>query len=51
MLDSGSFLLASTREEGDDKIRKLIGKREAGEVQLFIHPNNVAEAYKVISLI
>lgn len=51
MLDTGPFLLAFTEEKGGDKVRKLIERREAGEVQIFIHPNNLAEAYKVISLI
>lgn len=32
-------------------MRYLIEKKEAGEIELFIHPNNLAEAYKVITLI
>lgn len=51
MLDTGPFLLTFTQEEGGDKVRELIERHEAGEIELFIHPNNLAEAYKVISLI
>ncbi len=51
MLDTGPFLLTFTEEEGADKIRKIIGRHEAGEIKVYIHPNNLAEAYKIISMI
>ncbi|MDA4131103.1 MAG: hypothetical protein OK457_10060 [Thaumarchaeota archaeon] len=51
MLDTGVFLLSFTQEEGGDKVRNIIERHEAGDLELFIHPNNLVEAYKVINII
>ena len=51
MLDTGPFLLTFTEEEGGNKIREIVKRHEAGKIEVFIHPNNLVEAYKIISLI
>lgn len=51
MLDTGPLLLAFTEEENSDKVRQMIKRHEAREIELFVHPNNLVEAYKVISMI
>jgi hypothetical protein len=49
VLDTGPFLLTFTEEDGSEKIRKIIRAHETGQTEAFIHPNNLAEGYKVIS--
>jgi len=49
VFDAGPFILLFTNEEGSDVAREAIVLHERGEVEVFIHPNNLAEAYRVIS--
>jgi len=51
VLDTGPFLLTFTDEGGSEKIRSLIKRHENGEAEVSIHPNNLAEGYRVISVI
>lgn len=51
VFDTGPFLLLFTREEGSEKAREAVLRHERGEVEIYMHPNNLAEAYRVISLI
>jgi len=51
VLDAGPFILLFTNEKGSEKARKLVLMHEESELELFIHPNNLAEAYRVISKI
>jgi len=51
VFDTGPFLLLFTSEAGSDKARKAVLKHENGEIRIYMHPNNLAEAYKVMSRI
>lgn len=51
VFDTGPFLLIFTDEKGSKEAREAILKHEEGKLEIFIHPNNLAEAYKVISLV
>jgi len=51
VLDAGPFLLIFTKERGSDKIQSLILKHEKGEVEVYMHPNNLVEAYTVLNRI
>lgn len=48
--DTGPFLLIFTKERGSEEARKAVLKHEEGKLEIFMHPNNLAEAYKMISL-
>lgn len=49
VLDAGPFILLFTNEKGSDTVQRLVLMHERGELEVFIHPNNLAEAYRVIS--
>ena len=49
VFDAGPFILLFTREKGSDVARKVVIKHERRELEIFIHPNNLSEAYRVIS--
>jgi len=49
VFDAGPFILLFTNEKGSDVAREAVTSHERGEVEVFIHPNNLAEAYGVIS--
>lgn len=51
VLDAGPFILLFTNEKGSETARKLVLMHEEGKLKLFIHPNNLAEAYRIISKI
>lgn len=51
VFDTGPFLLIFTKERSSDQAREAVLRHERGELEIFIHPNNLAEAYKVISMI
>jgi len=51
VFDAGPFLLLFTRERGSDNAREALVRHERGELEIYMHPNNLAEAYRVISLI
>jgi predicted nucleic acid-binding protein len=51
VFDAGPFLLLFTREKGSDIAREAVARHEKGEMEIYMHPNNLAEAYRVISLI
>lgn len=51
VFDTGPFLLLFTREEGSDEAREAVLKHERRELEIYMHPNNLAEAYRIISLI
>jgi len=51
VFDTGPFLLIFTEESGSDQAREAVLRHEGGELEIFMHPNNLAEAYKVISMI
>lgn len=48
VFDAGPFVLLFTNERGSDVAKKAILKHEKGEIEVFIHPNNLSEAYRVI---
>jgi len=48
VFDAGPFILLFTKERGSEVARKTVLKHERGELQVFIHPNNLSEAYRVI---
>lgn len=48
IFDTGPFLLIFTNEKGSTEAREAILKHEEGKLEIFIHPNNLAEAYKVM---
>ncbi|MEM2892604.1 MAG: hypothetical protein QW638_03330 [Candidatus Bathyarchaeia archaeon] len=48
VFDAGPFILLFTNEKGSDLAREAIKLHERGEFEVFIHPNNLAEAYRVI---
>ena len=49
VLDTGPFLLLFTKENGSEKIKRIIIKHEIREMDVYIHPNNLAEAYMVFN--
>jgi len=49
VLDTGPFLLLFTNEEGSEIVRRAVLKHEGGEIEIYIHPNNLSEAYRVVS--
>lgn len=51
VFDAGPFILIFTKEEGSDVAREAVLKHEKGELEIFIHPSNLSEAYRVISMI
>lgn len=51
VFDAGPFILLFTKEKGSDNARKAILQHERGEIEVSIHPNNLSEAYRVISKI
>lgn len=51
IFDTGPFLLIFTKEKGSEDAREAVLKHEKGKIEIFIHPNNLAEAYRVISQI
>lgn len=51
VFDAGPFILLFTNESGSNLARKAVTLHEKGEVEIFIHPNNLVEAYRVISKI
>ncbi|MFQ6086186.1 MAG: hypothetical protein ACE5OY_08020 [Candidatus Bathyarchaeia archaeon] len=48
VFDAGPFILLFTEEKGSDTARKAVLGHERGENEIFIHPNNLSEAYKVV---
>ncbi len=50
IFDTGPFVLIFTNGKGSMEAREAILKHEEGKLEIFMHPNNLAEAYKVISL-
>lgn len=51
VLDAGPFILLFTNEKCSNLARQAVILHEKGEVEIFIHPNNLVEAYRVISAI
>ncbi|MBS7627044.1 hypothetical protein KEJ51_08460 [Candidatus Bathyarchaeota archaeon] len=51
VFDAGPFILLFTREKGSNIAREAVLRHERGELQIFMHPNNLSEAYGVISKI
>jgi len=51
VFDAGPFILLFTKEKGSISARKAITLHEKGEVEIFMHPNNLVEAFRVISKI
>ncbi|MCS7364526.1 MAG: hypothetical protein NDF54_03715 [archaeon GB-1867-035] len=51
VFDTGPFLLLSTQEKGSNTARLAVLKHEKGEIEIYIHPNNLSEAYMVINRI
>ncbi len=51
VFDSGPFLLTFTKEKGSDTARDAISRHEKGDLEIYMHPNNLAEAYRIISMI
>jgi predicted nucleic acid-binding protein len=51
IFDTGPFLLLFTKEKGSMEAREAVLKYEEDKIEIFMHPNNLAEAYKVISQI
>ena len=51
VFDAGPFILLFTNEKGSDIARETVLLHEKGNVEVFIHPNNLAEAYRILSLI
>ena len=49
VLDAGPFILLFTNEVGSAIARKVVNLHEKGEIEVFMHPNNLVEAYRVIS--
>lgn len=49
VFDAGPFILLFTNERGSDLAREAVALHEDGELEIFIHPNNLVEAYGVIS--
>jgi hypothetical protein len=51
VFDAGPFILLFTNEAGSTIARRAVTLHEKGEVEVFIHPNNLVEAFLVISKI
>lgn len=51
VFDAGPFILLFTNEKGSNLARKVVILHEKGETEVFIHPNNLVEAYQIISKI
>jgi len=51
VFDAGPFILLFTNEEGSDIVREAVLLHERGEIEIFMHPNNLVESYVVISQI
>jgi len=51
VFDAGPFILLFTNEEGSDIAREAVLLHERGEIEIFMHPNNLVESYAVISRI
>jgi len=51
VFDAGPFILLFTNEAGSITARKAVALHEKGEAEVFMHPNNLVEAYQVISRI
>lgn len=51
VFDAGPFILLFTDEEGSEIARKAVLLHEKGEIKIFMHPNNLVEAFAVISRI
>lgn len=51
VFDTGPFLLIFTGERGSDQAREAVLRHERGDLEILMHPNNLAEAYRVISTI
>lgn len=49
VFDAGPFILLFTNEKDSDNARKAVLQHERGKIEVFIHPNNLSEAYRVIS--
>jgi len=49
VFDAGPFILLFTNEAGSTIARKAVTLHEKGDVEVFMHPNNLVEAYGVIS--
>ena len=49
VFDAGPFILLFTNERGSDLAREAVALHEDGEIEIFIHPNSLVEAYRVIS--
>lgn len=49
VFDTGPFLLLFTREKGSDNARLAVLKHEEGIIEIYIHPNNLAETYAVLN--
>jgi predicted nucleic acid-binding protein len=51
VFDAGPFILLFTNEEGSDIAREAVLLHERGEIEIFMHPNNLVESYAVLSRI
>lgn len=51
VFDAGPFILLFTNEEGSEIARRAVLLHEKGEIEIFMHPNNLVEAFLVISRI
>lgn len=51
VFDTGPFLLLFTKEKGSNIARLAVLKHENGEIEIYIHPNNLSEAYMIINRI
>jgi len=49
VFDAGPLLLLFTNEEGSELARRAVMKHEGGEIEIYVHPNNLSEAYRVVS--
>jgi len=51
VFDAGPFILLFTNEEGSDIAKEAVLLHERGEIEIFMHPNNLVESYAVLSRI
>lgn len=51
VFDAGPFVLLFTNERSSTVARKAVTLHEREEIEIFMHPNNLVEAYRVISRI
>ena len=51
VFDAGPLILLFTNERGSNLARQAVLLHEKGEIEIPIHPNNLVEAYRVISKI